>query len=255
MPKHHRDSALDERAPQLLGDFRVHAGQHLLFQLDDRHLGPERAVEISELEPDRARADHDDARRHLVEHQRLVAGNDAVANLHPRKQFLARPGRNQNPLAFERRHRWRRLALDLLERDGMRPGDDRISLEVIDLVFPEQVKHALGQLVRRRPRPRNHFGKIKPNLADLDPMLFGSPANRIHRAGRAKQRLGRNTPPIQANPARPIPLNHRHAHLQLRRPNRRNIPPRPRTNHNKVIPRIFQDEVLPEVLLTILFPE
>ena len=34
VPEHHRDSALDERAAQLLGDFGVEAGQHLLFQFD-----------------------------------------------------------------------------------------------------------------------------------------------------------------------------------------------------------------------------
>ena len=248
MPEHHGDSAPDERAAQLLGDFGVEAGEHLLFQLDDRHLGAERAVEVSELESDRAGADNDDARRHLVEHQRLLGGNDAVANFHPRKQFLGGPSRNQNPLALERRHRRRRLAFDLAERHRMRPGNERVSLEEIDLVLAKQVKHALGKLVRRRPRPRNHFGEINPNLASFDAVLFRRPANRIHRAGRIKQRLGRNTPPIETNAPRPVPLDDSNAHLQLRRPNRRNVSARPRTNHHKVIPRICQDEVLPRVL-------
>ncbi len=82
MPQHHGDTALDERAAQLLGDFRVEAGEHLFFHFDDRHLGAERAVEIAELESDWAGADHDDARGHRVEHQRLLAGNHAVADFH-----------------------------------------------------------------------------------------------------------------------------------------------------------------------------
>ena len=94
MPEHHGDAALDERAAQLLGDFGVDAGQHLLFQLDDRHLGAERAVEVAELESDRAGADYDDARGHRVEHQRLLAGDDAVADFHSGEQPFARAGRN-----------------------------------------------------------------------------------------------------------------------------------------------------------------
>ncbi len=181
-----------------------------------------------------------------------MAGDDAVANLHPGKQSLARSGRDQNPLAFERRGGRRRFALDLAERHRMRPGDSRVSLEVVDLVFPKQVEHALGELVGRLPRPRNHLGEIEPHLADLDAVLFGGAANRIHRARRIEQRLGRNTSPIKTNAPRPIPLDHCDAHLELRRPNRGDIPARPRTNHNKVIPRIFQDEVLTKNLLIIV---
>src|SRR3984957_9581336 len=86
MPQHHGDTAFDERAPQLLGDFGIEAGKHLLFQLDDRDLRAKRAVEVSELESNRARTNHHDARRHHVEHESLLAGNHAVANLHPGKQ-------------------------------------------------------------------------------------------------------------------------------------------------------------------------
>src|ERR1035437_1410006 len=125
----------------------------------------------------------------------------------------------------------------------MRPGNSRVGLEVIDFVFLEQVKHALGQFLSGGPRPRDHFFEIETNLADLDAVLLRSPANSVHRAGRVEQRLGRNTPPIQANTPSPVPLDDRDTHLKLRSPNSSNITARPGSDHNKVIPRISQDKI------------
>ncbi len=124
MTEHHGDAALDERAAQLLGDLGVEAGQHLLFQLDDRDLGAEGLVEVAELETDRAGADHDHAGRQLVVDQRLLAGEHAVAGRHPAKQPFARARGDQDAIRFDCLGDGRRgLPSTWRERDGMRSAD------------------------------------------------------------------------------------------------------------------------------------
>ena len=58
-------------------DVLVGAGDDLVHQLDDRHLGAERVVDGRHLQPDDAAADHQQALRHAVELQRAGAVDHA----------------------------------------------------------------------------------------------------------------------------------------------------------------------------------
>ena len=243
MPEHHGDAALDECAAQFFGDLGVDAGEHLLFQLDDCHLGAERAVEVAELEADGAGADDDDARRHLVEHERFLAGDDAVADLHSREQAFARAGGDQNALAVERGRGRRRFAFERRERDGMRAGDGRVGFEVVDFVFLEEIEHALGELVGGGARTRDDFGEVEADFAGLDAVFFRRAADGVHRGGGVEQRLRRDASPVEANAAGAVALDDGDAHFELSGANRGDISARSGADYDEVIAGVWQDEV------------
>ena len=132
-----------ERLACQRGDLGVLDGQDLRQQLDDRHLGAERAVERCELDADRARA-HDEQRLgHGLRHHGLEVGPDAVAvGLDAGQHARARTGGDDDVLrlvgAGARVHLWGR---DAAARIGLllRRSDHR----------------DLAGAWRWRPRPRS----------------------------------------------------------------------------------------------------
>ena len=75
------DLALAERPLELLADGLVLGGDQPGQRLDDRHLGAEALEDGGELDADDAAAQHDDARRHVVDGEGLLARHDAAADL------------------------------------------------------------------------------------------------------------------------------------------------------------------------------
>ena len=135
------------------------------------------------------------------------------------------------------------------ERDRMRAGDGRVGFEVVDFVFLEEIKHALGELVGGGARTRDDFGEIEADFAGLDAVFFRRAADRVHRAGGVEQRLRRDASPVEAYAAGAVALDDGDAHFQLRRANRGDISARSGANYNEVIAGVCQDEVPSEVKL------
>ena len=84
-----------ERALEQLGA-RLLLGRHQVRQrLDDGDLGAERAPHAGELDADHAAAEHDDRGGHVVELQRVVAGDDPLAVDAPGRAGCASPSRSR----------------------------------------------------------------------------------------------------------------------------------------------------------------
>jgi hypothetical protein len=96
-------------------------------------------------------------------------------------------------------------------------------------------------------QPRNAFGQLPGDTAraldyffDVELYVFRAQAERfevMHQVinfRRAQQCLGRNTAPIQANPAHMRLFHDGRFHAELRRANRRHIPPRPAADNHDV---------------------
>ena len=223
MTEEYLDLALDEAATQLLGDFGVEAGQHLLLQLDDRHLRTEGLVEVAELQSDRARADDDDAGRNPIVQQSFLAGHHAIADGHAGKEALARSCGDEKLVGLDggRREGW--FSFDRREREAMRTRDGGARLEQVDVVFFQQKADALLQLVGSLARARDDALEIDADFAGLDAVLFGGAANLFHHLGRIEQRLGRDTSPVEAYAAGAIAFDDRDFHFELRGANGRDV--------------------------------
>ena len=119
----HLDALLLERLLELRGHGLVLDRHEPRQQLDDRHLAAEAAVDRRELDADGAAAHDDERLRHLLQVDRLVAGDDALV------------------IDLDRRHAARRRA----------GGDDdlfglerlRVALEDVDLALAGQARRAL----------------------------------------------------------------------------------------------------------------
>ena len=90
------DPALAERALESLGQRGVLGGDEVGERLDDGDVGAERAPDARELDPDDAAAEDDDPGGDLVEFERLLAREDAAADVQPRQRPAVRAGREDD---------------------------------------------------------------------------------------------------------------------------------------------------------------
>ena len=105
----------------------------------------------------------------------------------------------------------------------LRPGDDGVGFDIVDLVLAQQEADALGELVGGLAAARDHALEVELDFADLDTVLLARAANRFHGFGGIEQRLGRDAAPVEAYAAGQIALDHGHAHFELAGANRRHI--------------------------------
>src|SRR5690606_25392868 len=114
------DAAAAERALEALRQCLVLIGGEVGQSLDDRDLRAEAVPDRGELDADDATAEHDRARGHGVELEGLVGGDDATADLEPRKRASVRAG-GENHIATGVA-----LAVDL---DGIGPNEAAAALD------------------------------------------------------------------------------------------------------------------------------
>src|SRR5579875_1951367 len=117
----------------------------------------------------------------------------------------------------------------------MRSAQSSVGFVKIDVIFLQQVADAARELVGGLARSRDDALEIDANITDLDAMLLRRAANRFHRFGGIQQRLGWDTSPVQADPARTIAFDYCNAHLELACANRRDVAARAGTDHHQVI--------------------
>ena len=173
--------------------------------------------------------------RHAIVNQRLVAGHRAVTQGHSGKELFAGAGRDENTFGLDGLGGRCGLSGDRGQSNGMRPGDSRRGLDIVDLVLAQQEAHALGELVGGLAAARDHALEIEANLAGFDAMFLGRTANRFHRLGRIEQRLGGNTSPVEADAAGQVAFDHGHAHFKLAGADRGDITAGTRADDHKIV--------------------
>ena len=162
-----------------LRDFAIDAGQDVVEEFDDRHLGAEPPPHRAELEPDDAGADDEKLLRHLGEIERAGRGHDAllvdVDAVQPRDVGA---GGDDDVLGLQRL----RLAVVGFHLDLAGRGDAAGAVKRLDLVLLEQIIDAFDVAVDALLLVFEHRGEIDARLADLDAHLARICARPPHKA-------------------------------------------------------------------------
>src|SRR5713101_1197816 len=186
-------------------------------ELDEGHVHPVAVVDAGKLGPDRAGTDDHDRLRHLVEVDRVVAVDHAIAVHRKSGQGLgSRSGRHHQVLGVHH------LAA-VLDRHRVLGLDDALALEHGYLVLlqqeldtaPELVDHRLLALQDRRP-------------IDLEAVSFqaegGGGVDLVRQLRGMKERLGRDATPVQAGASDLLLLDDRNFEPELGSTNSADIP-------------------------------
>ena len=165
------DALLFQDALRLPADLVVEARQDAVEEFDHRHLRAEPPPHRAELEPDHAGADHQQPLRHLVERDRLIRGDDALAvDVDALELRHIGAGGDDDVLGLQRL----RLAVGALDLDLARRGDAAGAVHRIDLVLLEQVIDALDVAVDALVLELHQRGEIELRRADADAHLAQS---------------------------------------------------------------------------------
>ena len=216
------------------GDLLVLDRQDSRERLDDGDRRAQVVVEAGELDADRAGADHEEPRRQLRRHHRLLVAPDEFAvGLEARERAGARAGREDHARGAELRGR----AVGTLDRDSSRPGESAVPVVDGDLVLFEQTLHAGVQPLRHLSGALHDLLDVDGHVADRQAEVASVLDQVVDLAG-AQQGLRRDAAPVEADPAEVLTLDERDREAELPRPDRSRIPARPSADHHYVVLRL-----------------
>ena len=206
-----------QHAVELVGDLAIDAGQNVIEEFDDRHLGAEPPPHRAELEPDDAGADDEKLLRHLGEIERAGRRHDALfVDVDAGQPRHVRASGNDDVLGFERL----RLAVVGLHLDLARRRDAACAVKRLDLVLLEQIFDAFDVTLDALLLVLEHRREIDARLADLDAHVAELVAGLLVKLRRIEHRLRRDAADIEASAAEGgALLHHRGLHAKLRRAN------------------------------------
>src|ERR1700693_457838 len=101
-------------------------------------------------------------------------------------------------------------------------------------MFFKEKFHPFGQTIDRFTAPFESNRKIKFHMIERDAKLFGPP-NEGNNMGVMDQRLGRDTAPIETNPAHFVFFHERDIKAKLGTPDGGNIPAGTRSQNNQIV--------------------
>src|SRR5690606_22929165 len=227
---HDRHALLLERLFKKGGHIRILDRHDAVEHFDHGHFGAHVAVETRELDPDRAGADDQEPGRHFGWRHRMPIGPHALAvGRRERQVALPRAGRDDDMLGGERLAALLALHFEL-------PGRGHPALAHVhgDLVLLHQVSDALVELLRHPARALHHCLKSGLYLLGNEAILLGV-LHVVINLGRAQQRLGRDAPPVEADPAEQLALDDRGLEPELRRADRRDVAAGARSEDDDIV--------------------
>jgi hypothetical protein len=201
------DLPLTEVALELLRDLLVLGGDQAGQRLQDGHLGAERLPDAGELDADHAAAQHDRRRRHPVEPQRVLAGDDPLAvDLEAgQRARVGAAGQNHVAAGVAPTGHLDRVLADQLALAGHH-GDV--------LVVREQAGETLVQAGDDTVLVRVHPRHVDADQLGLDAELLALPGL-LGDLGRVQQRLGRDAAAVQARAAQLGLVDQRYGEVEL----------------------------------------
>ncbi len=213
-------------------DLVVHARQDAVEEFDRDHLRAQPPPDRAELEPDHARADHQQPFRHLVQHQCAGRRHDALlVDVDTGKPRHIRAGGDDDGLALD--HLAVPVGLDL---DAAGRGDAPHALEACDLVLLEQERDALHVALDALVLELHHGGEIELRRAHGDAHPPEQVTGFIEQLGGMQQRLRGNASDIEAGAAEGLVLlHHRHLHAELCRADGADIAAGTRADDDEVV--------------------
>ena len=220
---------LDEGLLGKGADFGIFHRQHAVHHLDHRGIGAQRVEEAGEFDPDRARSDDQQLFRHPFGLQRVLVGPDQIAiSLQPRQLARTGAGGQDDGGGGQFFH-----TLVGLHRNAALGGQMRLAHHHGDLVLFHQMANATRQLFRHAARPRHDSIQIIADPVGLQAEFLGA-VHEVEHLGRAQQRLGGDTAPVQADAPKMFPLHNGNVLAKLRRTDGGHIAPRTRADHDHI---------------------
>src|SRR5262249_60698509 len=96
----------------------------------------------------------------------------------------------------------------------------------VHLVLPDEELGGLGHAVGDLPTPAVGDAVVGPEVLDADAKV-GSTLEELQDLRVTQEGLGRDAPPVETDPTRPVGLDHGHRLSQLSGPDRRDVAARP----------------------------
>ncbi len=233
-----RGGAEREREPLALEDLlegarhlEVHARGDAIEDLDDVHLRAEPRPHRAQLEADRAGADHGQARRHRVERERLLRGDDPLAvEIEAGKRGGLRAGRDQDARALEK------PGVGAVDLDASGRGDPRAPGQARDPVLFEEALHAVGEALHDPVLPGHHRAEVHGDVARPDAVRAEVVARRPVELARVEQGLRGDAADAQARAAeRRLLVDAGHAHAELGRADGGDVAAGAGADHDQVV--------------------
>ena len=224
------DAATGEEARELRRHFVVLDGQDLGQGFEHRHVGAVRGEDVGELHPDRPRPDDDQgARPHLAPDRTIGRDDLLLVERHAGERLGLGTGGEDDGLALERLRPVHARDFDRVPaRQDAHPGVQR------DLVLAEEEFDALGHPIGDASRALHGLGIVGAPLRDRDAEFLGAVEEADH-LGIAQERLGRDAPPVEADPARPVVLHRGDGETELRAADRGHVAAGPGADDDDVV--------------------
>ena len=207
-----RHALLGERLGERVGHVLVLDRHDAVEHFDDRHLGAHVIVEAGEFDPDRARSDDQQLGRHFGRGHGVAIGPDAFAvGLGERQVAGAGTGGEDDVFGGE-------LGLLAVLGDGqfVRRGQRAVAHVHVDLVLLHQMRDALIELLGDRAAAGDDLGEVGGRRAPGAEAKGVGMVHVMEDFGRAKQCLGRDAAPVEADAAEILALDDRGLEAELR---------------------------------------
>ncbi len=219
-----RDAALAERPLELLADRLLLVGHEVGEGLDDLHVHAEGAPDGGELDADDAAAQDRDLLRDVVELERLLARDDAAADLEAGERPGVGAGREDDALPGDG------LVADLHGRGG---GQAALAFDDGDATGLDEPLEALVLARDDRLAVRVDTRSVDPVERDVDAVLLRLPRD-VGDLGRVQERLRGDAAAVQARAAQLALLHEAHGLAQLHRSEGGCIATAPAAEHHHV---------------------
>ena len=211
------------------GNLGVFDWQDPIHDLDNGRIGPERVIKARKFDPNGTRPDHQELFRHARRNQRVFIGPYQITIRLKARQFPRPRASCQN----DRRCGQLFDALISFDRDFAFGRQARLAHDHRDLVLLHQMADATVQLFGHPARAFHHCVQIIGHARRAQPIVFGV-IHQVKHLRRPQHRFGRDTAPVQTDPAHMFAFHDGDLLAKLRRPDRRHIAPRTCTDHNHI---------------------
>src|SRR6516164_463761 len=220
------------------GDLAILNRQDLRQHFDHGHLRAEGAVEGSEFDTDRARADNEQRFRYPIRHHGFEIGpHQFLVGLDARQHARPRAGRDDDMLGLIGAGAERalgRFAATGLYGDFAGRVDNGLAPYHIDLVFLHEKADAVVEPLGDGARALDHSAGIVGDLASRQSVILGV-LQIVQNLSRAKECFGRDAAPVEANAAEIITLDNGRIEPKLRGPDSSDVAAGSRTDDDNIV--------------------
>ena len=221
-----------------LGYLFVFGGQDAIQDFHDSDVHAKGAIEACELDPNRARPNHEQRPWKVRRHHRFLVGPDAYAvGLETWKTSGPRAGGYDDVF---RRDRRQDRAVRSGQTDAVGPFEPPCRIEHRNLVLLHEKSDAVGQLFGHGPAALDDPVEIEAETLDAETEDFGLGDLPVELGG-AQERLGGNAAPVQADAPEMLPLDDRRPHAELGGANGGHVTARSAADNDEIEFRIAHD--------------